>query len=169
MKDIVLHWQPTPPLNSSNLKTIVFKNIKHWLNQEICTMSTTCKINLLIMTEVVTTSIMLLIGRRFLIHFCNLVLGDEPKKQLDVYLPSLNVNPWPLWTPGHLKHEATVDYWESLEQFSNMHWKRFSQLCEYDDHQKLNHKSTKLCPDILNMSLPAKTKYWLVLRELWGL
>lgn len=187
MKDIVLHWQPTPPLNSSNLKTIVFKNIKHWLNQEICTMSTTCKINLLIMTEVVTTSIMLLIGRRFLIHFCNLVLGDEPKKQLDTYLLSLNVNPlkkinkkkacqnkeiisfWPLWTPGHLKHEATVDYWESLEQFSNMHWKRFSQLCEYDDHQKLNHKSTKLCPDILNMSLPAKTKHWLVLRELWGL
>lgn len=56
-------------------------------------MSTTCKIYLLIMTEVVTTSIMLLIGRRFLIHFCNLVLGDEPKKQLDVYLLSLNVNP----------------------------------------------------------------------------
>lgn len=55
-------------------------------------MSTTCKINLLIMTEVLTTSIMLLIGRRFLIHFCNLVLGDEPKKQLDVYLLSLNVN-----------------------------------------------------------------------------
>lgn len=83
VKDIVLHWQPTAPLNSSNLKTIVSKNIKHWLNQERCTISSTFKINLLIMTQVFTTSIMLLIGRR--IPFCNLVLEDEPKKQLQWY------------------------------------------------------------------------------------
>lgn len=51
-------------------------------------MSTTCKIYLLIMTEVVTTSIMLLIGRRFLIHFCNLVLGGAQETAGRVFTKS---------------------------------------------------------------------------------